>query len=222
MERPDKPREVFSSIVELSKFTGVLLLAIATYQLIRYRALHPEVYIILLVIYVGVVLIMLAGINKHERVLRSHKLRPLKKLGFEIENKEDYWGYKGIYKGYFIRIYYHPDGQAAFVSDPLVFIVYYNGKKADFEKLYEQYNRMNYKWFYSVFESRRAVLPNCIIHYKPLRHTYVFWQVKRTIDQLVDIAQREQLAPLYENDVDELIEEGIIKTPGEFEEDIRD
>ena len=49
----------------------------------------------------------ISGKKRHKSALNSKRLSPLKELGFEIENIENYWGYNGTYKNYFFRIYYN-------------------------------------------------------------------------------------------------------------------
>lgn len=47
--------------------------------------------------------------SQHHRALEGRRLRWLRSLGFTIERIGRYRGYKGVYQGYFTRIYVDPD-----------------------------------------------------------------------------------------------------------------
>lgn len=47
--------------------------------------------------------------RRHRTIIQGRRLRWLTELGFSAENIGDYWGYKGVYRSYFIRIFYNWD-----------------------------------------------------------------------------------------------------------------
>jgi hypothetical protein len=48
---------------------------------------------------------------QHRNALSGKRLKWLQDLGFTVENKGRYWGYRGIYKGFFTRIYVEPSSR---------------------------------------------------------------------------------------------------------------
>lgn len=166
-------------------------------------------------IYVGLTVWMFIsnayGKRRHETALNSGCLSQLREMGFDIENIKDYWGYKGIYKNYFFRIYYDWNtmlpGRNNFREIGIV--LFYTPPKSDYYDFdRDALNELNKKyknswWMPKPFEVNFEA--DYLILHTPFHLFTSFKKIKSRIHLALKIATDEKLVPISEQEVAKLI-----------------
>ncbi len=151
------------------------------------------------------------GKRLHKTVLYSKRLSPLTEMGFEIENLGNYWGYKGVYKNYFFRIYYNWNTrlkrQVDFreITIHLSFLPSQSGKKIDAEKIIQLNKKYKNIWWKANIYEINFGQSFMEFHY-PFSVFTGFQSIKTSIDEVLRIANEENLIPITEKELNKLIE----------------
>jgi hypothetical protein len=168
-----------------------------------------------------IVIIMLffnetVGKRKHKTILDGEVFRPFKReLGFEKEelNQGKYHGYKGVYKKYFFRIFY--DWNTTVTSNRTAWrevcvMLYFEPKFDSSDDLDTEYlDSLNRKYkdknLITIPRQKIIVEVSHIRLYRIFNLLTRFSHLKKKLDQLVEIAEKEGLKPICEKDVNHLI-----------------
>lgn len=182
-----------------------------------------KLYYFLIYMYVGVIVLNLWNQGRSRRILSGRRLSPLNSMGFEIENVKRYWGYKGTYRNYFIRIYYVAT-MDSYNPSRIWFVLYYKmppGKSVreiQLELTSKYLDSRSWKerllHFYSM-----QIREISIARDELFRKIWTFKQVKKRLDFLVDLAEKEGLQVMGEKEVDALIEADPDNAPYDHSED---
>jgi hypothetical protein len=148
-------------------------------------------------------------IGANKKILFGSRLSPLTDLGFTIENQDDYWGYKGYYRGYFMRISYEPSsrGKSSYGSEEIIVTLYFNTSLYSSEKIEE----LRRKYIYNRWWRRAVILigpvfqisNDHITQKQAFNFVWSFKGTKKIIDSLVDLAEREGLLPKMESEINQ-------------------
>ncbi len=153
------------------------------------------------------------GKRRHKTILFSKRFSPLKEMGFEIENRDNYWGYRGIYKNYFFRIYYNWNTklkrQVDFseITIQLSFVPFEIRKnKFDVEKIIQLNKKYKNNWRQAKIYEINFGLSFIEFHY-PFGVFTSFQNIKTSIDEVLRIAREENLIPISEKELNKLIKD---------------
>lgn len=143
--------------------------------------------------------------NQHKSKLSSRNFRKIKEhFGLEVENRKDYWGFKGRYNGYFIRIFF--DNLVR--GGRLGILIYYqviskqNGEY-NYEKLEEINNQFKKSGFFRA--STRLYDGSHVKIFTTGRFNRRHSKVKRLINDAIATVQQAGLKPISENEIEQLM-----------------
>jgi len=204
-------------------WTGLFLLVLFLCWAIKGGQGNRHTYYVITIFYFGGVLLLLNTAGQHKKMLFGRRLSPLATFGFKIENKEKYWGYKGNYRDYFMRIFYEPtSGWNG--NGELFIVIYYQvsvGQSAR-EVLGHLKSKYEYgRWLVTSFWNNYQLN----VSYIDVTRSEVFFtifsfeQVKRRIDFMVNLAEMEKLLPLTEAQVNEVIDSDLDYAPRRHHQD---
>jgi len=143
----------------------------------------------------------LVGRYRHRKIIDSSLFIEFREtLNFTKEVLNDsYYGYKGTYRGYFIRAYYNPQG---FSNEKEINLIIYHkdwlpeneedllGIENRLEELYKSYGKKG-------FDSRKNEIlfePMYLVAYRPINLLTRFAQIKKTLDFGIDVAIKEKFS----------------------------
>lgn len=153
--------------------------------------------------------------RRHRTLIRGRRLRWLtQEHGLNPENLGSYWGYKGSYASYFIRIYYDWDNPVGDHPHALSFVVYYapvlltNGKP-DIKRLDGMNQTLNpkLKWWQSRRKVSRRVETAFLIHSIGYHSSLERKEIRAALDQAIEAVRSFGLTPITEEAVSELVTE---------------
>ncbi len=157
------------------------------------------------------------GRRQHKKALEGKILRQLKDLGLSIENIGDYWGYAGIIKKYYLKIFYNWSTNLSGSNNTkeICIMVYYSSPKTIENKLDVKYlDSLNTKyknpWYASdnfilKFESAHIEIHTCYNLFT------TFQIIKSRIDRAFEILEIEKLLPISEIEINKLIEKDVYR-----------
>ncbi len=189
-------------------FTGGYLVIIGY---LYYTPPHSDgAYIAVNLIYVSVLFFLCADTIFKRASNTGYRMSPITSLGFTLEQRGGYTGYKGIYKGYFMRVYNIPYGDFYRLSDDLCIIVYYKApanQSADDvkERLTKKYLRWRKIVSVVILIPKMYIDNNSITRLSPFGSIWTFGYIKRKINYIVSIPAKEGLDAMTEAEVDEWI-----------------
>lgn len=144
---------------------------------------------------------------QNSNMLTGKKFMPLQSYGFVIETNGQYRGYKGIYRNYFVRIFYEAMSGNKGMGE--VWIVLYYQSPAQLsvkEKLVSKYTNTGFSKLFSFETCQIEIRDIDITCIAPFRQWNTFSRVKDKLDFIVDLAESEGLLSLKESQVDSLIQ----------------
>src|ERR1019366_1245076 len=181
------------------------------------------VYYGLVIVYLGSMVSLVWNMGQNRKKLTGRILSPLSTLGFEIENREKYWGYKGTYRNYFMRIFYETN-IGPYSSDELWIVLYYQAPiskswseiKSNLTAKYVDSRSSKAYWLHLY---KIGINEIDITRWEEFNTIFSFKQVKKRVDFMVDLAEKEGLPAMYEKEVNELIEADPDNAPYGHSED---
>jgi hypothetical protein len=150
------------------------------------------------------------GHKRHRSALTGRRLSHLKEHGFAIENIDNYWGYEGVYKDYFLRIYYDWNTSLSGRQFREVCVIVYFTPQVDEDGALDEsfLNSLNKKYKDELWISFYSV--NFGAFYLALHSRFnlatTFDDIKTRIDKSIIIATKENLKPLSKFEVEKLID----------------
>lgn len=142
------------------------------------------------------------GRHRHKAVVKNH-LHGFGELGLEIENFHDYMGYKGIYKGYLVRIYYDYDeiAHSSTSSSEICFILYYTMPDSGHAQV-RTLRRLQDKYpIWKPFSFDNTVIRPDVFrldYHVPFRTIMSPAKFKQRLDEIIAVAVKEGLPPMSE------------------------
>lgn len=195
----------------------IILLPFFLYQFFE----HPE-YKLTMTLFFGVFYVVIVvwgfmsdiiGKRRHETALQGRTLIQLRDLGFEIENIGKYFGYKGIYYKFFLRIYYNWNSMIPGVknSKEIAILLHYTPLKTEDDELdVKRLNELNGKYRSSFWFPKGYLLKFEAAYVELHFPFYIFTSFKKVqsrMNQIIMIAAEEKLQPITEKEIDTLIAE---------------
>jgi hypothetical protein len=158
-----------------------------------------------LILGVGVYAVVSAYVDRdaHRKLIEGRRLAWLRDLGFTVEHIGEYWGYKGIYRGYWVRIYFnHLYSTLYRRNEELCFMVHYEPpRRADGQADMVRVRRLQEDLTPGLATSQWTRM---FYHFRFLSYhvPFVFFttasKVKRRLDRVVDKAIEHRLSPVDE------------------------
>ena len=134
-------------------------------------------------------------------VAKDRAFGNLKKLGFAAAPNEDALVYTGVYRNYFMEVYYSTFTVSNYGE--IWVTLYYNSMSTDqTENLKKTHD--NTGGFYIAFKRWLKVDDNTIVRNAPFFFWFSFNYIKKQMDYVADIADKEHLQPLLKAEVDAL------------------
>lgn len=165
------------------------------------------------IIFIGLVygeIVDYFGKKRHQNILYTKKISSLKAIyNFEIENlnHRNYWGYKGVFKDYFFRVYYDWSTGFKKKGSRFCFMLHYkplmisenfvDGERMN--SLTEKYNKGNTYNYEVKFNTSYLII------YMRYNFLTSFDEFKRKLDLAVKMAKEENLEPNSEREVENLL-----------------
>lgn len=143
--------------------------------------------------------------KRHKSILFRNNFKKIKKyFNFEIENLKDYWGFKGTYKKYFIRLFFDNFVRGGRLG---ILIYYKQPKTANGEVDIERLDRINAKYeIKGILKSTQRIYDTSHIR---IFATGIFnrraSKVIRMIEDGIMTLSISNLHPIDEKEVDDLI-----------------
>ena len=143
------------------------------------------------------------GKNQQKKVLDNKRLKAIKdhfQLTIETRNESKYWGYKGYYKGYFIRLTYD------WYADNVNILIYFKQQKNENGEINKTLLDSLYKK-HGKFGTIRRIFDTS--HIRMFVSGIYIWKPKKIISAIedsVDLLIKYNLKNIKENEVEYLIE----------------
>ena len=152
--------------------------------------------------------------KQHKSKLNSANFRKIKKhFNFEIENQNEYWGFKGVYKNYFIRLFFDNLVRGGRLG---ILIYYQQPKKSDGQIDNEFLDKINSKYgINGMFKSANRIYDTSHIR------IFTFGSYNRRSSKVIKLIEEGistlnslKLHPISETQIDDLIKnDKYIHTP---------
>ncbi len=152
--------------------------------------------------------------RQHKSKLDSSNFRKIKEhFNFEIENHNEYWGFKGVYKNYFIRLFFDNLVRGGRLG---ILIYYQQPKKSNGEVDIEFLDNVNSKYeINGILKSTSRVYDTS--HIRIVTTGWFnrrFSKVVKLIENGISTLNSSKLKPISETQIDHLIEnDKFIHTP---------
>ena len=147
---------------------------------------------------------------RHRQIIQGHRLRWLTDLGFSVENVVDYWGYKGTYRSYFIRIYYNWESNLNKRGHELCIMVYYEPPLLENGELnvplLEQANSAVTPAFWESHICRMNFEAAYLANHTPINFLTSRGRIRKRLDRAVTTVVERKLMPISESAVHELVQ----------------
>ena len=198
-------RVKFSIITAVAVSAAFFALAVYDIHLTRSgRPLPPWVYPL---IGVGMVATIVWSYSMHRKAITGKRLAWLQSVGMTVEQREKYWGLKGIYKGYFMRLFINPESRFSYRQGPdLCVMVYFTPmRRSDGKRDIALLRKMEEDLTASIFDFRLIEWHCGAIHiarYAPYRWFSGQRMVQRNIDKVIDKVKEHGLRPWPEDEVE--------------------
>lgn len=163
----------------------------------------------------GVLLVLLLWSNYlHRNAIERGRLRWLQDLGLIVENRKRYWGYKGDYKGYFVRLFVHPESRLHRLPLPDLYVMVYFApmRRANGERDIALLRKLQEDLASSIFDVRMVEWDCGVIH---IARIIPFWwsirhrTVQRHLDRAIAKVMEHGLKPWPES----AVEEWVLRSP---------
>lgn len=156
-------------------------------------------------------------------VITGRAFNPLLKLGFEFETRRNYWGYKGTYQNYFIRVHYDRDSPSYGPGGRFMIILYHVAPTNREWKEWQQKVKKKYKNGWSPFVNPRFTIRQFdIVRSGPFGLFDGFTKIKKQMDFTVAVAKAEGAQPIIESQAEAIIQDNPNLAPfGHYDDFIK-
>lgn len=170
----------------------------------------PWALVALVVLTMFLLALEVLGRWRHRQIIQGHRLRWLTDLGFSVENVVDYWGYKGTYRSYFIRIYYNWESNLNRRGHELCIMVYYEPPLLENGELnvplLEQANSAVTPAFWESHICRMNFEAAYLVNHTPITFLTSRGRIRKRLDRAVTTVIERKLMPISESAVHELVQ----------------
>jgi len=146
---------------------------------------------------------------QHRAVIQGRRLRWLTQLGFSVENVGDYWGYKGTYRSYFIRIFYNWESKLNKRGHELCMMVYFNPPLLENggldAKFLDQANAAVTPALWESHICRMNYQASYLANHTPITFLTSQRRIRKRLDRAVTTVAERKLMPIGESAVHELV-----------------
>lgn len=146
---------------------------------------------------------------RHRSIIIGRRLHWLTELGFTAENIGDYWGYKGTYDSYFIRIYYNWESNLRNRNHELCMMVYFEPPLLHNGELnVPLLNQANAAVRPAFWESQNCILKyeaSYLANHTPITPFTSRRRMRKRLDHALSTVVERKLMPISESAVHELV-----------------
>jgi hypothetical protein len=147
--------------------------------------------------------------ERHRDYVEGEELRWLTDLGLVVEHRDEYWGYKGTYRGYFIRVYFTWQTSLYHQGRALSVMLYFaEPRRRDGHIDMIRIRRLENELVPRLYESRMVMRTS---GYNTLRCELRYsWSIQpavlhKGIDTVIDTAEEHLLVPINESLVNAMV-----------------